>query len=352
MAPENFDFEKWAREYKLSRKTCTALHTAECDTHDSLKLATSQDVNRMDIAPGQSRLVRLALQALGNPILLDDRQGSAAGPRQPDKAGVNVGTQAADEERNNQALRIAGEDLAQLLGEREADSNDQGAHAGLPVQSPLHTSNGYEVKGYCDPLMLLTVKATTSKALQIVNFLPESVKNKVNRKRREQFTIATSAEGKVSLRAEESGSYYVTLDEWSGANMRLAAHLLKTGEIQQSDLVYYMAYTALVSDLAGKYEWSSVLEFDTRYRELQAEHGFVWGTQHPHMERHVLVPKRVMMVKAGNTGNAGGNSGREMSTQLCKLYLAKGWCKFGRYCKYRHENATAAEQGNPEPKNE
>ena len=57
-------------------------------------------------------------------------------------------------------------------------------------------------------------------------------------------------------------------------------------------LVYYLAYTAMIADLASRYEWSSILEFDRKYRELQAEHGFLWGTQHAHPERHTLIHKR------------------------------------------------------------
>ena len=104
-----------------------------------------------------------------------------------------------------------------------------------------------------DPLMHLTVKAGKRKALQIEQFLQEPIRARVNPKRREQLTFTTTSQGGLSLKKDEPGSFYVTVAEWNGANMRLCAHMLKIKLIKESELIYSMAYTAMIADLAGRY---------------------------------------------------------------------------------------------------
>ena len=74
--------------------------------------------------------------------------------------------------------------------------------------------------------------------------------------------------------------------------MRLLNHLLCTGQLPRADIVFYLAYTTKIYEFTEKYEWSSVLNYDYNYRELQAKHKFKWGTLSPHMELQLLVPKR------------------------------------------------------------
>ena len=147
------------------------------------------------------------------------------------------------------------------------------------------------------------------------------------------------ANGNVMLKNEELGTYYITLDEWSGANMRLGAHMIRTGVLSAKEAIYYMAYTAMISDLAAKYEWQSVLEFDSRYRMLQAEHGFLWGTDNPHSERHILIPKIQQVLGKGKTGSrwTGRKGGEDGEKPYCRNFLSGHDCDFGEKCKYRHE---------------
>ena len=343
-----FTLENWAKESQLSKKTVTTLRKEECDKLQALKLFTSRDINRMNITVGQARLLRLALQGLGNPISLVDDAKPGEGGKQG-QPGAQV------QGNNGELLDQAGDELAELLaveGDQEEVFPDEGA-AARPLGGN-QPGGGGTGGGLCDPLMLLTVRATTRKALQILNFLPESVRARVNRRRRDQLTLATGADGAVTVKAEEMGSYYVTLDEWSGANMRLGAQLYKSGDIAADKLVYYMAYTALVADLAARYEWGSVLEFDMRYRELQAEHGFDWGTQHPHMEMYVLIPKRSYPQpgKGKGNGNSYKKEKREKVDLPCRQYLVTSHCKFGDACIYRHDNQVTGGGMKKEPKNE
>ena len=285
-----FDMEAWAIEHKLNRKTTGTLRREEFEGLDALKLVTSSDINRMDIGVGQIRVLRKALQALGNPIKVNDsaeeEEETDAGQAVEDDEG------AIGQDNNEGILNEAGDQLAQLL--QQGDLEDP---LDIPVrtvaalkQKPRRTGGAPPSYAQYDPLMHLTVKAGNKKALQIEQFLPEAVKTRVNRKKREQLTFTTTPQGGLTLKNDEHGSIYLTVAEWNGANVRLCSHMLNTGLIKEKELIYYMAYTAMISDLAGRYEWASILEYDRRYRELQAEHGFLWGTPHPHTEMHVDSP--------------------------------------------------------------
>ena len=339
---EAFDFEAWATQHKLSRKTTAGLRKDECTTLETLKLATAEDVNRMDVAVGQIRILRQALGALGNPIKVVDEKRQDL-PQQVDHQADDVQAEAVLAEAGRELEDLVGADPLRLGEEDEPETGTgnllpTGASEGARgIGAPPPTMG---TRGLCDPLMLLTVKSTTTKALQIINYLPESVRSRVNRKRREHVSLASLADGGFTLKTDNSAAYYVTFEEWSAANMRLAAHLLKLGQLTPSRVVYYMAYTAMMSDLATQYEWSSCLEYDTRYRELQAEHGFDWGTQHAHTERHILAPKRQNSWKG-----VGGD--KVKTAPLCRQFLAYGACRFGKSCDFRHESATGAK---PKPK--
>ncbi|KAH3859464.1 hypothetical protein DPMN_102279 [Dreissena polymorpha] len=72
--------------------------------------------------------------------------------------------------------------------------------------------------------------------------------------------------------------------------MRLLNYLLETKELKREDNEYYLVYAARIFEFAEKYEWNSILYYDFRYRELQVEDQFNWGTFSPYMELQKLAP--------------------------------------------------------------
>ena len=348
-----FDLDVWAIEHKLSRKTTGTLRKEEFESLASLKLVTSSDINRMDIAVGQLRLLRVALQALGNPIKLND----LAEEQEEDHEDGDQEAEVDDQDRNEGVLEDAGDHLAQLLDqgldEEKLAGGDGDRGSRLPALKKKGTAAGTTYLQY-DPLMHLTVKSGRKKALQIEQFLPDHVKTRVNRKKKEQLTFTTTPQGGLALKKDEPGSIYISVAEWNGANMRLCAHLLNKGLIRECELIYYMAYTAMVSDLTGRYEWVSVLEYDVRYRELQAEHGFPWGTPNPHIEMHMLIPRRVDFQGKGKTNTSHTRQQdrpRQKVDKPCHKWLARGECNF-EDCIYRHDKPKTAASGAATSKNE
>lgn len=85
--------------------------------------------------------------------------------------------------------------------------------------------------------------------------------------------IHEAADGELNLQTKEVGHCYITVEEFAVANTQLMAYLMKEGILGREDMEYYLSYTAMIFDKVAKYEWSSILQYDTRYRELQAS----WG---------------------------------------------------------------------------
>ena len=201
--------------------------------------------------------------------------------------------------------------------------------------------------GHMDPRTILTLKSQSTKAVHITQFLTEQSKRRRQAKRRE-FIIKTSSKDTESLvfKADDDHPYLgIYIEEWGAANMRLLNHLLATNQIKRKDIEFYLAYTTKIYEFAEKYEWNSVLSYDYTYREIQAEHDFMWGTFSPHMELQLLVPKRTRPVQTGGkTANTG-------PTEDCRIFKAKGSCPFNENCRYRHPDVEGKSEASDKPKN-
>jgi len=112
--------------------------------------------------------------------------------------------------------------------------------------------------------------------------------------------------------------------QWCGANVRIMMELLREGELQPQSIPDYLAYTAKISDLASVYEWRSVLQYDDLYRRMQAENGFRWGSESPHVDRLCLRFKEKIPTTS-----------EKKSSRLC-INFQFSKCTRGQACNYRH----------------
>lgn len=119
---------------------------------------------------------------------------------------------------------------------------------------------------------------------------------------------------------------YVSPMQWCGANVRIMMELLREGSLTIHSIPDYLAYTAKISDLAAVYQWGSVLQFDDLYRKMQAQNGFRWGSESPHVDRLCLKFKE----KEKKPTPA-----EKKGSRLCINYQYKQ-CKRGDSCSYRH----------------
>ncbi len=123
--------------------------------------------------------------------------------------------------------------------------------------------------------------------------------------------------------------------QWSAANIRILLEMLTSGSLKQSSMFDYLAYTVKVSELADSYMWSSVLHFDRAYRQLQAQHGFRWGSDSTHLATLHLRPKLAKAPQSQRGSASRTDNPRTTPSPICRLYNRNN-CPFGEACKYRH----------------
>jgi hypothetical protein len=339
MAAEEFNFDKWTEDNNLHRDSVKALRTNKQTDLDCLKNLKSGEMKHVGLALGQEVYLRLALARLGNQSFIDVTPGSTPAtplkttdpePQRDLRKDLPTSLdEAFDQDLDQHPILSAGAQLDQLF----KDSPDVTRALLAPEKPAPPLASAY------DPRILLSAKATTKKAEKIVSFLPEKVKDRIQRARKDRMVFTRSEDGTFSVRSNEKESFYISISEWGAANTRLMNFLLQNGDLPRDQIEYYLSYTMQVFELADTYEWTSVLLFDSRYRELQAEHGFVWGDMRLCHQMQVLIPKTTYNNRPRNSNG----TRQQRSTEECKKWLAtNGNCPFGNSCKYVHKRLDSA----------
>jgi hypothetical protein len=140
-------------------------------------------------------------------------------------------------------------------------------------------------------------------------------------------------DGQLSLQQNEEDNLYISPTEWGAANMRLMSFLLDSGYLQRSEVEFYLAYTMQVFELADSFEWASIMRFDSRYRELQAQHGFSWGDMRLTMQLNLLTPKVKQSAPARPVSRP------QVKGVPCRKWILSGGtsCPFGDICRFQHK---------------
>ena len=88
----------------------------------------------------------------------------------------------------------------------------------------------------------------------------------------------------------------VTPLQWTGASLKIMARLIQSNKLNVHGVLQYQAYMAMLTSLAEAYTWVSILQFDRRYRSLQAVFEFSWGTDVPCLMMGALCRRSVQQV--------------------------------------------------------
>ena len=135
--------------------------------------------------------------------------------------------------------------------------------------------------------------------------------------------------------------------QWQAANARIMYQLIVDGKLGGQGILDYLAYTVKIGQLGERFEWPTVLFYDRQYRELQAQLGFQWATDNPHLHRVYLKEKPVGKQNQGRSkgsnqtarqntvkGQTDPNTGKE----ICINYNRdeKNACTYGDNCKFLH----------------
>ena len=340
MEDDSFDLAQWCAEHGISSRTEKLLAKEELTTINALSRLEPRDLKEMGLTIGQRKCMEIALETLTKG---HDTAAEAPAPRVDTSdadatraAGPEGGPTIADIRQQADALDSAGKTFDNLMATMQTAAAPDARPSVVGVLEPLGSSPA--IVGAQDPRTILTVRSAKGKVNHITAFLSEKTKRRI-RSRRKGLVLSTNGEDTVVLKTEDYHPYSgISLSEWTAANCRLMAHMLSTGELPQSHVQYYLAYTTQVAEYYEQYEWEAVLDFDCVYRERQAEYNFLWGTIPPNMELGLLARPRHRRPQPQDSGRrpfgpkkAGG--GRP----VCRLYMAhNGNCRFGAECKYEH----------------
>ena len=117
--------------------------------------------------------------------------------------------------------------------------------------------------------------------------------------------------------------------QWCAANLKIMVDLLRERTLTQRSVMDYIAYTIKVAELANKFTWLSVLQYDQTYRRMQQMHQFRWASDSPHLTSVYLVP-RVTVAKGPSV-----KAPRPHKTAPICRNFNRGECAFSD-CKYQH----------------
>ena len=83
----------------------------------------------------------------------------------------------------------------------------------------------------------------------------------------------------------------ISISEWNVAN-KILFHLIETGRLPTyGDIKSYLVYSVKINQLASKYSWLSVLQYDQDYRINRNRYSFPWTYDNMHMHTYLLNPR-------------------------------------------------------------
>lgn len=363
-----FSMDTWCEEAGLNSKTIVLLNKEELGDRDVLCLLSPGDIESLKLPLGQRKLLGLAIQKLrGDSEPQQEDTAPSHVPRVPgqEPSGGTDDHSGRGQERptisdlrqtaNDAALLSSGRTLDTMIlsSGRALDSMLGGSDNPEPsARSRPSVTLGYEF----DPRTLLTVKASAKKAVHITQFLSEATKKR-RQARKKRFVVGQQGgSSQLVLTTDDDHPYSgLSVEEWGAANCRVMAHLLRTGDLQQQDIEFYLAYTVQILEFAQKYEWEGILDFDHQYRERQAEYGFAWGSNTGNMELSLLRSKQQPSFRhdqghsRGHAASArqqsahqqrdSGRPARQRRNEPCRLFINNnGVCPYGEGCIYQHRD--------------
>jgi hypothetical protein len=317
----DFQFSTWSEYFGLNKNTCTRLVKDNLNSCQALLRVNEDELAALGLAVSQFKALRAGVDSLR----------------------LRYGDLASKQTRVQESpLHGARNHLKSLLSQQqdeETGSDGEISEISAEVASRLSVPSMTTF----DPRAILIVKAKSVKALQIVDFLPVDVKRRL-RPKNYKIGAQNASNACIITQDEDSTAYNISVDEWGAANCRLMNELLTSGNLAREDVEYYLAYTTKIFDFAGRFTWSSIMQFDRQYREVQAEFNMQWGMYAPQLEYQVLQPKA-----ATNLTQQTRSAARRGPQEECRNYKARGWCAFGNDCKYKHGPATSEDSANVQP---
>lgn len=301
----DFDFETWAIEAGLVRKTTAKLRQEDLCAERTLALLDSSDIRKLSLAIGQRKLLEAAIQRLTTQVTDQQMPFTAIdeATQIQEENGVTTGgatNHAVETDNGNDPQPPQQLTISQLRRQMQNDNQLEGAGKTLdslgispPTSNDKCINKSKSSWSDCafDPRTMLTIKASSAKAVHITQFLSEATKKKRLARKRQFVVSQKGGDSQLVIATDDDHPYSgLTIEEWSAANCRVMAHLLQTGQLATADIEFYLAYTVQIYEFSQRYQWEGLMDFDYQYRERQAQYNFFWGTNTGNMELSLLNP--------------------------------------------------------------
>lgn len=384
----------WAVQNKISSDAIERLFKEGFTSMEALKLLDSDDLGRTKIPRGQQKLILASVSRLLNSedsaghnaqaqsqdnLTSEDRpiqsncaaavaqtscndQSSATGNRnsinnggaQVDKhsAGTNISDSfntLLNSLQNGQ--NVVRNTLSNIQSESVNQVNDTVGQNVLGVSQTLNQPTlALSSQSWRDPQIFLETAAQGKSAptnYDITDFISGTIE--------EEIIVGGNGTQQVVVKSgpRKPKLENVTLAQWSVANLAILYKLVGESKLHAGNILDYLSYTTKVCQLVQRYTLVSVLMYDREYRQLQARHGFRWGTDVPHFHTIHLQPRpthpsQPSARSSGSHSGKGGNSkGGTLSTTqtldgkiICRLYNSKAGCHY-KECRYAHQCSNA-----------
>ena len=93
----------------------------------------------------------------------------------------------------------------------------------------------------------------------------------------------------------------VTMSQWVIGAIHILNHFIEGNKFDSTaQMQSYLRYTVKVMELAGKFEWLSVLKFDDDFWHIQALYNYPWLPESHHLHLTRLQPKQTAMAASAN----------------------------------------------------
>lgn len=173
-----------------------------------------------------------------------------------------------------------------------------------------------------DPQRYLGGKANV-KYRRICDFIPSLASDDVEEFDMGPFVMKMNGSSKTKRDA-------VSPAQWISANARILGEVAKES-MCMSTVLDYLSYTSKIGEYATRFTWASTLVYDDEYRKTQAQYGFRWGSDTPHVAQIFLREKDGLKKQSKKSSGK-----RSDGKPYCYDYNNGKICQ-RKDCVYRHQ---------------
>ena len=284
---------------------------------------TTKDLKKM--FPGQSNFSPL------DAILKDLQQNSHPSSSQP---GFNWQGKIAE------AVKVPESNCGTVSGGAKKRTVETHPFNGQPSASPAFMLSPPNPED-----LFLNLGSTRGNA-KIALLIPEFVMKVIPDQDESIIDIGNNAKLSVSYGNRRPKLSEISISDFNIANVRILYRLIETGQLPTySDVKGYLIYTVKINQLASKFSWLNVLNYDNEYRLAQAKYGFPWTYDCNHMHTFWLSGSPIQ--KAGtfsnkryprsyqNTDPSDLASVTDDGKTICRMFNRFRGCRLVE-CKFEH----------------